>query len=121
MPFGLKNVGSMFQRAMSFAFNELKKIVEAYLDDLVAHSHKRVDHLVYIRLILERCRYYCIRLILNRCIFYVILVHLLSFIVSNKDIMVDPLKVEAIVQLPPRITFVNYRVFKERPISFDIS
>jgi hypothetical protein len=34
MPFGLKNDGATFQRAMSFAFHDLKHIVEAYLDDL---------------------------------------------------------------------------------------
>jgi hypothetical protein len=44
MPFGLKNVGAMFQWAMSFSFHDLKHIVEAYLDDLVARSRKREDH-----------------------------------------------------------------------------
>jgi hypothetical protein len=41
MPFGLKNVGATFQQAMSFAFHDLKHIVEAYLDDLVSRSCKR--------------------------------------------------------------------------------
>ena len=44
MSFGLKNVGATFQRAMSFAFHDLKHIVEAYLDDLASQSRKRVDH-----------------------------------------------------------------------------
>jgi hypothetical protein len=44
MPFGLKNVGVTFQWAMSFAFHDLKHIVEAYLDDLESRSHKRMDH-----------------------------------------------------------------------------
>ena len=38
MPFGLKNAGATFQRAMSYAFHDIKKIIEAYLDDLAAHS-----------------------------------------------------------------------------------
>jgi hypothetical protein len=37
----------------------------------------------------------------NKCIFCIISGRLLGFIVSNKGIMVDPLKVEAIVQFPP--------------------
>jgi hypothetical protein len=44
MPFGLKNVGATFQRAMSFSFHDLKHIVEAYLDDLASRSRKRADH-----------------------------------------------------------------------------
>jgi hypothetical protein len=44
MPFGLKNVGATFQRAMSFSFHDLKHIVEAYLDDLASRSRKRDDH-----------------------------------------------------------------------------
>jgi hypothetical protein len=44
MPFGLKNAGATFQRAMSFAFHDLKHIVEAYLDDLDSRSRKRTDH-----------------------------------------------------------------------------
>jgi len=44
MPFGLENVRATFQRAMTFAFHDLKHIVEAYLDDLAAHSRKRVDN-----------------------------------------------------------------------------
>jgi hypothetical protein len=43
IPFILKNTEQLF-RAMTFTFHDLKHIVEAYLDDLAAHSHKRVDH-----------------------------------------------------------------------------
>jgi hypothetical protein len=34
MPFDLKNIVEIFQRAMSFTFHDLKHIVKAYLDDL---------------------------------------------------------------------------------------
>jgi hypothetical protein len=44
MPFGLKNDGATFQRAMYFSFHDLKHIVEAYLDDLASRSRKRMDH-----------------------------------------------------------------------------
>ena len=44
MPFGLKNVGAMFQRAMYFSFHDLKHIVEDYLDDLASGSRRRADH-----------------------------------------------------------------------------
>ena len=51
MPFDLKNAGATFQRAMSYAFHDIKKIVEAYLDDLDAHSKKRVDHPAHLKVV----------------------------------------------------------------------
>jgi hypothetical protein len=101
MPFGLKNAGATFQWAMYFAFHDLKHIVEAYLDDLASRSRKRKDHPTHLQLIFERCRYFRIRLNPSKCSFCVTSGHLLGFIVSTMGIMVDPLKVEAIVQLPP--------------------
>jgi hypothetical protein len=38
LPFGLKNAGATFQHAMSYAFHDIKHIVQPYLDDLSAHS-----------------------------------------------------------------------------------
>jgi hypothetical protein len=38
LPFGLKNVGTTFQRDMSYAFHDIKHIIQPYLDDLPAHS-----------------------------------------------------------------------------------
>ena len=50
MPFGLKNVGATFQQAMSFSFHDIKSIVEPYLDDLSAHSRKRINHSYHLHL-----------------------------------------------------------------------
>jgi hypothetical protein len=107
MPFGLKNAGATFQRAMSFVFHDLKHIVEAYLDDLASRSCKRKDHPMHLRLIFERCRYFQIRLNPNKCSFCVTPGRLLGFIVSTMGIMFDPLKVEEIVQLPPPRTILQ--------------
>jgi hypothetical protein len=38
MPFGLKNACPMFQRAMTYVFHDLSRIILAYLDDLTARS-----------------------------------------------------------------------------------
>ena len=86
---------------MSYAFHDIKNIIEAYLDDLVARSQKRTDHPSHIRMVFERCRFYKIRLNPNKCVFAVTSGRLLGFIVSDEGIRVDPFKVEAIVQLPP--------------------
>jgi hypothetical protein len=55
---GLENVEESFQCAMTFVFHDLKHIVEAYLDTLVVHSLKRVDHPNHLQLIFEICHYY---------------------------------------------------------------
>ena len=86
---------------MNFSFHDIKAIVEPYLADLPTHSRKRIDHPDHLRLIFERCRYYKICLNPHKCVFCVESRILLGFIVSNKGIQVDPLKVEAIVNLPP--------------------
>jgi hypothetical protein len=101
MPFGLKNVRETFMCAMTFAFHDLKNIVESYLDDLHAHSRKREDNAMHLRLVFEICRCYRIRLNPHKCIFFIMSGHLLGFLVFETGIMVDALKVEAICRLPP--------------------
>jgi hypothetical protein len=45
MPFGLKNAGATFQRAMTYIFHDLAHIILAYLDDLTTRSKKCTQHL----------------------------------------------------------------------------
>jgi hypothetical protein len=62
LPFGLKNVGATFQRAMSYAFHDIKHTVKSYLDDLPAHSMHHSDHLAHLQAIFLHCRFYHILL-----------------------------------------------------------
>ena len=49
MPFGLKNAGATYQRAMQRIFDDtLQKIVQCYVDDLVAKTKKKGDHFRYL-------------------------------------------------------------------------
>jgi hypothetical protein len=97
IPFDLKNAGVTFQRSMKFSFHDIKHIFEAYLDDLTTHSRKRVDHSTHLRLVFERYHYYHICLNPHKCIFCVRSSCLLGFLVFEHGIMVDPMKVEAIL------------------------
>jgi hypothetical protein len=45
LPFDLKNTSVTFQRAMSYAFHDIKHIVQPYIDDLPMHSMHHSDHL----------------------------------------------------------------------------
>jgi hypothetical protein len=86
LPFGLKNVGATFQRAMSYAFHDIKHIIQPYLDDLPAHSMHRVDHPTHLRSIFVYCRFYHIRLNPHKCIFCVESDRLLGFIILCQGI-----------------------------------
>jgi hypothetical protein len=66
-----------------------------------AHSSNRSDHIDHLRAIFLRCRFYRIRLNPHKCIFAVESGRLLGFIVSKDGIRVDPLKIKAILALPP--------------------
>jgi hypothetical protein len=101
MPFGLKNAGATFQWAMTYIFHDLANIILAYLDDLTARSKKCTQHLDDLRIIFQRCRQYNIRLNPLKCVFCVTAGCLLGFIVSQSGITVDPLKVQAITEIPP--------------------
>jgi hypothetical protein len=101
MPFGLKNAGATFQRAMTCIFHDLAAIILAYLDDLTTRSKKRTQHLDDLRIIFQWCRQYNIRLNPLKCVFCVTAGRLLGFIVSQSSITVDPHKVQAIIEIPP--------------------
>ena len=107
LPFGLKNAGATFHHAMSYAFHDIKSIVQPYLDDLPVKSRWCQDHMDDLQQIFMRCRYYNILLYPHKCIFGVESGHLLGFIVANDGIRVDPLKVEAIMNLPPPHTILQ--------------
>eukprot|EP00253_Pinus_taeda_P026655 PITA_26655 len=101
LPFGLKNFGATFQRAMSYAFHDIQQIVQPYLDELPAHSVRRQDYPTHLHEIFLLCRHYRIRLNPHKCVFCVESGRLLRFIISREGIHLDPLKVEAILNLPP--------------------
>jgi len=86
---------------MSYAFHDIKHIVQPYLDDLSVHYMHRQDHSAHLQAIFLRYHYYCIHLNPHKCILFMESGRLLSFIISTHGIRVDPLKVEVILNLPP--------------------
>ncbi|CAL2247192.1 unnamed protein product [Prunus armeniaca] len=50
MPFGLKNSGTTYQRAMNLIFHDLiGRTVEVYIDDVVVKSPSKADHVGHLR------------------------------------------------------------------------
>ena len=59
MPFGLKNVGATYQRAMVTLFHDmLHKEIEVYVDDMITKYRERESHPANLRKLFERLRKY---------------------------------------------------------------
>ncbi|KAM2413537.1 hypothetical protein ACFX1X_000141 [Malus domestica] len=101
MPFGLKNAGATYQRAMQKIFNDmLHKNVECYVDDVVVKTKKRSDHLKDLRVVFKRLRKYNLKMNPLKCAFGVTSGKFLGFIVKHRGIEVDQSKIKAIQNMP---------------------
>ncbi|PKI49419.1 hypothetical protein CRG98_030189, partial [Punica granatum] len=115
MPFGLKNAGATYQRAMVTLFHDMMhKEVEVYVDDMIAKSKEGEDHLINLKRLFDRLKEYKLRLNPARCTFGARSGKLLGFVVSERGIEVDPDKVKAIRELPPPLTVREVRGFLGR-------
>ncbi|XP_058202937.1 uncharacterized protein LOC131317399 [Rhododendron vialii] len=102
MPFGLKNAGATYQRSMTVIFGDmLHNIVECYVDDLVAKTRNKEDHLDDLKQIFERLRRYKLKMNPLKCAFGVCSGKFLGFVVQSKGIEIDPAKIKAIFEMPP--------------------
>ena len=115
MPFGLKNTGATYQRAMVTLFNDMKhKEIEVYVDDMIAKSQGEDEHVVNLKKLFERLRKFQLKLNLAKCTFGATSGKLLEFVVSKKGIEIDSDKVRAIQDLPPPRTTKEVRSFMGR-------
>jgi len=54
MPFGLKNAGATYQRAMNAIFHEhMRKTVECYVDDIAVKSRTKGDHIADLKTVFK--------------------------------------------------------------------
>lgn len=115
MPFGLKNVGATYQRAMTTLFHDMMhKEIEVYVDDMIAQLATEEDHIEYLLKLFQRLRKYKLRLNPNKCTFGVRYGKLSGFIVSQKGIEVNLDKVKAIREMPVPKTEKQVRGFLGR-------
>lgn len=105
MRFGLKNADATDQHAMITLFHDMiHKEIEVYVDDMIAKSKTKYDHLDYLTKVFARLRKFQLRLNLGKCTFRLRSGKLLGFIVSQKGIKVDLDKFRAIQDMPaPKI------------------
>ncbi|KAM1842498.1 hypothetical protein ACFX13_017181 [Malus domestica] len=103
MPFGLKNAGATYQRAMNTIFHDLiGTIVEVYIDDVVIKSKCRQTHLDDLRQAFLCMRQHNLKMNPAKCAFGVSAGNFLGFLIHHCGIEVDENKARAIINaLPP--------------------
>ena len=112
MPFGLKNAGATYQRAMTAIFHDMMhQELEDYVDDIVVKSKKREEHFYVLKRVFERCRDFKLRMNPLKCAFGVSSRKFLDFLVHSKGTDVDPAKAMAIATMRPSVTVKELKSF----------
>jgi hypothetical protein len=100
MPFGVKNGPPTYQRAITKAFHEyIDVFMKIFLDDFTIFSDLST-HLEKLNKCIFKCKEFGINLNLNKCAFMVFLRTILGFIISKKGKVMDPKKVQALLNMP---------------------
>ena len=100
MPFGLKNVGSTYQRMMTRMFkSQLGKNIEIYIDDMVVKSKMVLEHVGDLRAIFEILRKYKLHLNASKCSFGVGSGKFLGYMVTHRGIEVNLDQIKAMNNL----------------------
>src|SRR4051812_12497522 len=104
MPFGLKNAGATYQRAMDKIFSKLtRKIVECYVDDIAVKSRRKGDHLRDLREVFNLMRAHQLKMKPTKSFLGVSSSKFFGFVITSKGIHLDPEKISAIIDMePPR-------------------
>jgi hypothetical protein len=110
LPFGLTNAPGVFMSLMNGVFREyLDKFVQVFIDDILIYSRTTEEHDEHLRLVLQCLREHKLYGKLSKCSFYQSRIHYLGHVISGEGIVVDPAKVEAIMEwsAPTNVTEVR--------------
>jgi hypothetical protein len=100
MSFGLKNAGATYQHAIQMCFaDRLHWNVEAYVDDVVIKTRNPDGLIADLEETFSSLRRFQWKLNPTKCIFGVPSGKLLGFIVSNRGIEANPVKISAITNM----------------------
>jgi len=99
MPFGLKNDGSCYQRAMNSMFHDfIGNFMQVYIDGIVVKSYAEKDHLDHLQQSFERIRKYGLKMNPLKCVFGVRAGDILGFVVHKKGIEIIQNKTKEILE-----------------------
>ena len=105
MPFGLTNAPSVFQRLMQQVFRGLNPedgpdFVSVYIDDILVFSRNLHDHLVHLKLVMERVQKAGLKLKPIKCHFIQTKVEYLGHVITPQGLETNPKLITAVTEFP---------------------
>src|SRR6187397_537040 len=100
MSFGLKNAPATFQRMINTVFiNQIRRNVEAYIDDMIVKSKLQTDHLADLRETFATLRRHKVRLNPKKGVFGVESGKFLGFLIDQRGIEANLEKIQAVIDM----------------------
>ena len=98
MPFGLTNAPTAFMDLMNRVCRPmLDRSVIVFIDDILVYSKTREQHEEHLREVLDTLRRENLYAKFSKCEFWLREVQFLGHLVTQKGILVDPAKIEAVM------------------------
>ncbi|KAK3567115.1 hypothetical protein QTP86_010087, partial [Hemibagrus guttatus] len=105
MPFGLTNAPGVFQALINGVFQDLLgKRVIAYIDDILVYSKSLEEHVLHIREVLSHLQRHHLYVKLEKCEFHRTTVTFLGYVISQRGVEMDMVKVRAVTDWPAPTT-----------------
>ena len=112
MPFGLTNTPAIFMDYMNRIFSPfLDRFVVVFIDDILIYSKTSQEHETHLRLVLQILREKKLYANLKKCEFWLTMVKFLGHVMSKEGILVDPHKVETVLNWERPRSIIKIRSF----------
>ena len=94
MPFGLRNAWATYQQLVNKMFHgQIVRNMKVYMDDMLAKCTESLDHTHDLHEAFETLKQYGMKLNPAKCAFGVSSGEFLGYVVSNREIEVNPEKI----------------------------
>jgi hypothetical protein len=105
MLFGLTNAPAYFMYLMNLVFMpELDKFVVVFIDDILVYSKSEAEHAKHLHTVLQHLREHRLYAKLSKCDFWLKEIKFLGHTISQGGIVVDPDKVQEVMDWKPPTT-----------------
>jgi hypothetical protein len=112
MSFGLTNAPAYFIYLMNSVFMpELDKFVVVFIDDILIYSKTEKDHADHLCVVLQRLRDHHLYAKFSKCEFWLDSVKFLGHTISSEGKLVDPTKVQEVMDWKPPTSVHQIRSF----------